>query len=179
MAPRGGQQVRRAAANTAKVLAVVFIAWMWFFAFVLAPRESANNIKDKAWSTRAEARCTVAFNERVGLADLSRIDPKDKAAVLHKADIIQRATDSLENMLQSLAADTPSTAKGRELVPEWIKDYRTYLQDRRDYVATLRTGTLVEFSESLVEGIPITERLGKFARENHMDACQPPRDLQA
>ena len=171
--------MKRIAANTAKVLAVVFIAWMWFFAFVLAPRESANNIKDEAWSLRAEATCRKAFDERVSLADLSRIDPQDQAAVMHKAEIIATANESLVRMLDALAADSPSSAKGRELVPEWIKDYRTYLQDRRDYVATLRTGTLVEFSESLVEGIPITERLGKFARENHMDACQPPRDLQA
>lgn len=171
--------MKRIAANTAKALAVLFIAWMWFFAFVLAPRESANNIKDEAWSGRSEATCREAFDERVSLADLSRINPKDRAAVLRKAEIIAKATDSLEKMLDSLAADAPSTAKGRELVPEWVNDYRTYLQDRRDYVDTLRTGELVEFSESLVEGIPITERLGKFARENHMDSCQPPRDLQA
>ena len=64
-------------------------------------------------------------------------------------------------------------------MPEWIADYRIYVKDRRDYTAGMRTGTLDEFSESIVEGIPITERLGKFARENHMPACQPPRDLQA
>jgi hypothetical protein len=63
-------------------------------------------------------------------------------------------------------------------VPEWINDFRTYVKDRRDYADQMRSGKLTEFSESIVEGIPITERLGKFARENHMPACQPPRDLQ-
>ena len=64
-------------------------------------------------------------------------------------------------------------------MPEWINDFRTYVKDRRDYADQMRSGKLTEFSESIVEGIPITERLGKFARENHMPACQPPRDLQA
>ena len=171
--------MKQLAANTAKVLAVAFIAFMWFYAFVLAPRESANNIKDSAWSARAEERCAAAFSQRVAMADLSRLDPSDIAAVKKKADIVDAATDTIEDTLTALAADSPGTAKGRELVPEWISDFRVYVKDRRDYAAVLRTGKLVEFSESLVEGIPITERLGKFARENHMDSCQPPRDLQA
>jgi len=64
-------------------------------------------------------------------------------------------------------------------VPEWISDYRTYIRDRRDYADTLRAGSIVEFSESIEEGVPISERLAKFARENEMRSCQPPRDLQA
>lgn len=162
-----------------KVVAAAFVVFMWFYAFVLAPRESANNINDKAWSERSEATCRAAADYRTGLADLSKIDPKDRSALATKADIIDKATDSVERTLDALAADRPSTAKGRELVPEWIADFRTYVRDRRDYTANLRAGTLVEFSESLVEGLPITERLGKFARENHMPTCQPPRDLQA
>lgn len=179
MATGAGCIVRNRIATGAKILAVVFMAWMWFYAFVIASRESANNIHDKAWSARAEQVCRKAFDERTSLADLSRLDPQDTASVLKKADITARATDTLQTMLDTLAGDMPSTDKGRELVPEWITDYRAYLKDRRDYVQTLRKGTLVEFTESLVEGIPITERLGKFARENHMDTCQPPRDLQA
>lgn len=164
---------------TVKVAAGAFIIFMWFYAFVLAPRESANNIHDTAWSERSEATCRRAAEYRTGLADLSKVDPSDTGALATKADIIDKATDSVERTLDALAADTPSTAKGRELVPEWIADFRTYVRDRRDYAETLRSGTLVEFSESLVEGLPVTERLGKFARENHMPTCQPPRDLQA
>lgn len=163
----------------AKIVGALFIVFMWFYAFVLAPRESANNIADKQWSARSEATCKKAADFRTGLADLSKVDPGDTAALSRKADIIDKATDSVEETLDSIAADIPSTAKGKELVPEWIRDFRTYVQDRRDYTAEMRSGTLAEFSESLVEGIPITERLGKFARENHMPTCQPPRDLQS
>ena len=169
----------RSLALAAKIAAGAFIVFMWFYAFVLAPRESANNIADNAWSARSEATCRKAAAYRTGLADLSKIDPNDAGALAKKAGIIDKATDSVEETLDALASDVPSTAKGRELVPEWIRDFRVYVQDRRDYAGQMRAGKLVEFSESIVEGIPITERLGKFARENHMPTCQPPRDLQA
>ena len=179
MAQAGGNRMSRRLARTAQVVAVVFIAWMWFYAFLLAPRESANNIGDKAWSARSESTCTKAAQARGILADLSKIDPKDPAVVKRKGETVDAATDSLDTMLDSIEADIPSTAKGRALVPEWIKDYRTYITDRRDYARSLRTGVISEFSESQVEGIPISERLGKFARENRMASCQPPSDLQA
>ena len=169
----------RSLALAAKIVGAAFIVFMWFYAFVLAPRESANNIADKEWSARSEETCRKAAAFRTGLADMSRIDPSDEGALTKKADIIDKATDSVEDTLDSLVADQPATAKGRELVPEWINDFRTYVKDRRDYADQMRSGKLTEFSESIVEGIPITERLGKFARENHMPACQPPRDLQA
>ncbi|MFM1789687.1 MAG: hypothetical protein RLZZ526_14 [Actinomycetota bacterium] len=169
----------RTVALAVKILGGAFIVFMWFYAYVLAPRESANNIDDRDWSARSEATCARAAEYRTGLADMSRIDPGDASALRKKADIIDLATDSVVQVLDSIAADTPSTAKGRELVPEWIKDFRVYVEDRRDYTSRMRAGNLVEFSESIVEGIPITERLGKFARENFMPACQPPRDLQS
>lgn len=167
------------AARLAKILAVAFIAWMWFFAFVLADRESANNINDGEWAARSQATCSAAQAERARLADLNRIDPKDPAVVRRKGEIIDLATDTIETALGKIARDTPATAKGRELVPEWLADYRTYIRNRREYAASLRTGRISEFSESQLEGIPISEKIGKFARENRMPACQPPRDLQA
>lgn len=166
-------------ARIAKTAAVVFIAFMWFYAFVLAPRESANNIDDPAWSARSEEACLRARDTRTGLADLSKIDPNDPATVRRKGEIVDKATDSLEDAIDAIEKDTPATAKGMALAPEWIRDYRTYISDRRDYARSLRTGRISEFSETQVEGIPISERLGKFARENRMPACQPPRDLQA
>lgn len=179
MATTRGTTVRKWLGRSAKYAAVGFIVWMWFFAFVLASRESANNIKDPAWSDRAEATCATAKAARGSLADLSRIDPKDPAVVRRKAQIVDQATDTIEATLDALAKDPPSTDKGKELVPEWIRDYRSYVRDRREYAASLRTGVISEFSESQIEGIPISEKLGKFARENHMPSCQPPRDLQA
>lgn len=166
-------------ARAVKLGVSLLIAAMWFYAFVLAPRESFNNVADPAWSARSEVTCRAARDAISELADMQRIDPGDPAVLRTKADIIDRATDALEKSINSVAADAPSTEKGRALAPMWIADWRRYIQDRREYAATVRSGRLVEFAESQVEGVPISERLAKFARENRMKSCQPPRDLQA
>jgi hypothetical protein len=108
---------------------------------------------------------------------MNRIDEDDPQTLLVRADLVDRATDSLEQMLKDNEADPPSTEKGLALVPKWIADYRIYIEDRRDYANELRTGQLTTFSETLVEDVPVSERIGKFARENEMRACQAPFDL--
>lgn len=154
------------------------IAAMWVYAFLFAPRESINRIKDTAWMTRSEARCAAAEDERFALADNSPMDPNDVVALRRKADIVDKATDSLERAIDDIEADIPSDPKGRAIVPKWIADYRVYVRDRRDFAAALRTADRRPyFSETEIEGVPISERIGKFARENDMKSCQPPSDL--
>lgn len=151
---------------------------MWVYAFGFAPRESINRIYDDAWKARAEAHCQKAEDERFALQDLSKMDPNDTTALKKKADLVEIATDSLERAINKIAADSPADAKGKDLVPLWISDYRKYIQNRRDFIEALRTATRRPFfSETEVEGVPISERIGKFARENDMKTCQPPLDL--
>lgn len=151
---------------------------MWVYAFGFAPRESINKIGDDAWKVRAEAHCQKAEDDRFALQDLTEMDPNDPAALRKKADIVDIATDSLEKAIDKIALDSPSDDKGKALVPKWISDYRQYIKNRRDFAETLRTATRRPyFSETEVEGVPISERIGKFARENDMKTCQPPLDL--
>ena len=102
----------------------------------------------------------------------------DPRALKAKAKLVDAATDALEKAIDLIAADTPNDAKGRELVPKWIADYRTYITDRRAFAVALNTATVRPyFAESEVEGVPISERISKFARENDMKTCQTPYDL--
>jgi hypothetical protein len=106
------------------------------------------------------------------------MNPEDVDALKKKADIVEKATDSLERAIDKIAQDTPSDDKGKELVPQWISDYRKYIENRRDFITALRTSDRRPFfAETEVEGVPISERIGKFARENDMKTCQPPLDL--
>jgi Zn-dependent oligopeptidase len=151
---------------------------MWVYAFGFASRESFNRIDYDAWKIRSEARCLVAENERFALQDLGKMNANDTAALKQKADIVDKATDSLERAINDIAQDRPTDAKGQELVPQWISDYRIYIQNRRQFSDKLRSAsTRPYFSETEVEGVPISERIGKFARENDMRTCQPPLDL--
>lgn len=160
------------------VTACVLIAAMWVYAFGFAPRESINRIGDTEWMARAEARCLVAENERFELENLERMDPNDPIALRAKADIVEVATNSLERAIDDIAADPPSDDKGIAIVPLWIADYRTYIEDRRAFIEELRTADRRPFfAETEIEGVPVSERINKFARENDMRTCQAPYDL--
>ncbi len=151
---------------------------MWVYAFGFASRESANRIKDTAWMARAQAHCKTAEDQRFSMQDMSKMDPTDMNALKLKSEIVDRATTSLETAINLIAADRLTDAKGQSLVPLWIADYRIYIQDRRDFAVKLRTvSKRPYFSESVIEGVPISEKIGKFARENSMKTCQPPYDL--
>ncbi len=151
---------------------------MWVYAFGFSSRESINRIGDDAWKARAEAHCKTAQQERLALEDLTEMDPEDRQALRKKADLVAKATDSMEAAIDRIAADVPSDEKGRAIVPQWIAEYRIYIQNRREFVDQLRVADRRPyFSEKDVEGVPITERLRKFARENDMRSCQPPFDL--
>jgi hypothetical protein len=53
-----------------------------------------------------------------------------------------------------------------------------YIENRRLFAQELMTSkTRPYFAETEIEGVPVSERLGKFARENKMKSCQPPLDL--
>lgn len=156
----------------------VLIAGMWVYAFGFAPRESFNKINDSAWQARAQAHCKTAENIRFSFEDLTPMKADDPLALQAKAKLVEAATDALEKAIDLIAADKPADAKGQELVPRWIADYRTYITDRRAFAIALQTATVRPyFAESEVEGVPISERISKFARENDMKTCQTPYDL--
>ena len=156
----------------------LLIAGMWVYAFGFAPRESFNKIYDTSWQARSQARCKAAENIRFSFEDLTPMRPDDPLALKAKATVVDAATDALEDAIDLIAADKPSDAKGQELVPAWIADYRIYISDRRAFAVALRTATTRPyFAESDIEGVPVSERINKFARENDMKTCQAPYDL--
>ena len=156
----------------------ILIGAMWVYAFGFASRESMNRIGDESWMARSEARCLIAENDRFAMENLNRLDPTSRADLNKKADIVTIATDSLEAAIDDIEADVPSDPKGKEIVLKWIREYRIYLEDRRDFIEALRTAERRPyFAETEIEGVPVSERIGKFARENDMRTCQPPLDL--
>lgn len=161
------------------VLVCALLAAMWVYAFGFAPRESINRVNDREWSKRAESFCREAALDRTELTDLTKLDVDDPAAVARRAELIDLATDTLERALDRIAAAPPADDKGREIAPLWIADYRQYLDDRREYADEIRSGDVKSFTESQVDGLPISEKIETFARANEMNSCIPPYDLSA
>ena len=155
---------------------VVGFAAFWIWALFFASKESINKIGDRAWAERAEGICAAADVRREALADLRIVDEDDPAMVAERGDLFDRATDIVEQMLDDLVAVAPTDPKGAELVPLWESDYRTYIEDRRQFADVLRTGANEPFTETAVDGIPISEKLTVFAADNEMPSCAPPID---
>lgn len=150
---------------------------MWLYAFVFASREAVNKIGDSGWQQRAESLCAAALLKRLELADFRLIEDSGPDALRQRADIIDKATDTLEEMVTSIASVPPTDAKGLALVPQWIADYKTYVQDRRDYADVLRSGVNEPFSETMVDGLPLSEKISTFAADNRAPSCKAPIDL--
>ena len=162
----------------ALVVGLACFAAFWTWALFFASKEPVNRIDDRAWAARAEAVCVTADRQRLELADFRTMEDADAALVNERADIVDRATDILERMLNDVVAETPTDAKGQDLVPQWEADYRTYIADRRAFTADLReSGENLPFYETQISGIPVSEKLEVFAADNEMATCAPPRDL--
>lgn len=152
-------------------------AAFWVWALFFASKEAVNKIDDRTWAARAEAICAAADVEREALADFRRIDDDDPAMVAERAGLVDAATDVVEAMLDDVVAVAPTDAKGQAIVPRWEQDYRTYLMDRRRYADELRAGRNIAFTETAVDGIPVSDKLATFAGDNEMPSCAPPIDL--
>jgi hypothetical protein len=148
---------------------------MWIYAFFFSSRESINKIGDGAWAARAQEICMDAKAQLMELADYSLID--DEADLAQRAEIVVAANGILSRMVDDIAAARPDDPKGQALVPLWLADYRTHLDDRIDHAAALTAGENPPFAETQVDGLPLSEKIATFANDNRMPACAPPRDL--
>jgi hypothetical protein len=71
----------------------------------------------------------------------------------------------------------PSDEKGISIVGLWLDDYEIYIADRRSFADDLRAGINLQFSETPIKGLPISEKIATFAADNEMSFCKPPLDL--
>ena len=148
-------------------LALFVSFWTW--ALFFASKEAVNKIEDRDWAARAEAICAPVK------AELRALERQASPDLGVRADLVDQSTDILARMIDSIDAIPPTDPKGRAIVPAWIADYRTLLQDRYDYADQLRRGVDGPFTEAARNGVPITEPLETFAGDNEMKSCSPPR----
>jgi hypothetical protein len=169
--------MKRIALTSTFIVVFALMGAMWVYALFFASKEVVNEIADRAWTERAESICKDAATQRIALADFRPITDAGAQALIERAKIVDIATDTLDQMLNQLEVTKPSDAKGQAIIPLWINDYRKYIVDRRAYADQLRMGSNVPFGESIVMGIPLSEKLSTFAADNFMKSCKPPMDL--
>ncbi|MGA0878512.1 MAG: hypothetical protein ACO3SP_05275 [Ilumatobacteraceae bacterium] len=173
-APAWRRRVVRYLLTTISVGIAVF--WIWAFFFPQS-KQSVAKLVDEQWSQRAQGLCREANVARDELADLRRIDDVGEGALTARADIIDRATDIIERMVDDVTAATPTGPDDVVIMNTWAEYYRQWIADRRIYADVLREGRNPPFAESMVDGSPISEYLNDFTIANRMKACSAPTDL--
>lgn len=148
--------------------AVGFVSF-WVWALFFASKEAVNRVDDRAWAERAEATCADYD------VQIRALEAQASTDLVVRADLVVQSTDLLSAMLDDITAVPPTDDKGKAIVPAWEADYRTLLDDRYRYADELRSGQDGPFTETAVEGVPITERIETFAGDNDMPSCAPPR----
>jgi hypothetical protein len=171
------KNMKRNVGRAVIAVAISLIFAMWVYALFFASKEVANEIADQEWTKRAELICKEAAKERIELADFRPLNEAGANALEERATLVDLATDTLDRMIEQLERTSPTDPKGQELIPLWMSDYKTYIADRRAYADELRLGINVPFGESILMGIPLSEKIATFAADNAMASCKPPMDL--
>ena len=164
------------------VLCCAVVASMWIYYFFFATDEGVYQLQDKSWRVAAEQVCSAASAEREALTDTSDgyiANPTDEQMV-QRADIVDKATDILERMLDDLVAIPVDNEDDATRVEFFAENYRIVLADRRRYTASLRRFELVPYSETVVGGGPVTNVVLDFTagvKGNDVPECSPPGEL--
>ena len=150
---------------------------MWIYALFFASKDSVNKFGDRDWAATAQARCLLAREERAQLSDYRIVNQLGIDVLKERADLIDMATDTIERFIVEFRASLPTDPKGIEIVGLWLDDYEIYINDRRDFANDLRIDVNTQFTETPLDGLPISEKIATFAADNEMSYCKPPIDL--
>ncbi|GBL21720.1 hypothetical protein EMGBS4_17800 [Acidimicrobiaceae bacterium] len=159
------------------VVVIALITSMWVYGLFFASKQVVNKFEDTQWAVRAQARCLIAEQQRIELADYRLVDNLGSDAIAQRASLVDKATDTIESFVEEFRKSLPSDPKGIAIVTLWLDDYEIYIADRRSFADDLRNGINLQFSETPIKGLPISEKISTFAADNRMSNCKPPLDL--
>jgi hypothetical protein len=161
------------------ILICALIAAMWVYAFIFAPKQGVYFVTEKAWRASAEQICARAEQQRLALVDTAQgyISNPTHEQMTQRADIVDKATDTIEDMINDVEALPLAGSDDRERVTIFVKYYREIIGDRRAYTARLRAFDLEPYRETLVNGSPVTNTVIDFTTGNAIPHCMPPGEL--
>jgi hypothetical protein len=164
------------------VVLCLLTAGMWVYYFFFASDKGIYQLDDKNWRVQAKPVCVTAYNDMLALTDTRGgfISNPTAAQMRQRADIVDRATDIVEAMLDHIVAIPVATDRDRQLLQVFADNYRIVIKDRRRYASSLRAGHLVKYSETLVAGGPVSNVVLDFTagvKGNDVPDCSPPSEL--
>lgn len=168
--PRRGWTVGRV------MTVLVVLALIGFWAWILsgAPRRaSPDRLSNRNLVAASARRCRAARQ----VIDALPSAPESKTAV-ERAAVVDQATDELDRLVADLTKKTPPSGADAVRFKGWLKEWRLYLQDRRQYTAKLRVNERSQFLlNENPAGDSIDRSIQAFADVNDMPVCATPGDV--
>ena len=177
MAPRHSWVARVLLIGICAVLAA-----MWVYYFFFASDRGVYQLQDTSWREQASPICVAAQAERTALTDTSAgyITNPTPEQMVQRADIVDRATDIVEQMLNEIVAIPVDNDDDRLRLDTFEENYRIVIDDRRRYTAKLRELKLGPYTETIVGGGPVSNVVLDFTagvKGNDVPECSPPGEL--
>ncbi len=159
--------------RVAVVVLVLGLVLMWIYALWF-PHDVPGRLANPAFAHAAQPICQARMDRIAALP--KSIETPDAAS---RADVVDRGTAEIEQMVTELRAVVPASGPEREITTQWIDDYATYARDRREYTAELRRDPTTRFAvtQSDRDKKQITYAIDHFAQVNPMPACVTPGDV--
>jgi hypothetical protein len=158
--------------RVAIVVILAGVAALWGYALTRQPQPPPDRLDDAAFAARAEEVCASNAAARDALPQAFQADDP-----LERADVVEQANAELDVMLTTLRADLPAADRDRSMLDEWLNDWSTYVENRRDYVERLRAEGDARIFVTEKDGRQITVAIDRFAEVNHMASCRTPKDI--
>ena len=164
------------------VAGCALMASMWIYYFFFASEEGVYQMQDPSWRATAQPICKAAQDERNALEDTTGgfIENPTVEQMIQRAEIVTKATDIVEDMLNRIVAIPVNNEKDQIRLQVFDENYRLIIADRRRYAASLAEGTLVPYTETVVGGGPVSNVVLDFTagvKGNEVPECSPPGEL--
>ncbi len=164
--------------SLARVAVVAFILcsalfWIWALS-PLAPSGNADRLDDRAFPEAADEICERYQAEIDALPRAFEVESPAERAV-----DVAAGTELTRQMIAELESIPRPTGDDARIVELWFTDWQQYVEDRMSYEQRLVDNDPdddLRFLLTLVDDVPVDDRIGNFARVNDMDACEIPGD---
>ena len=164
------------------ILVCAALTAMWVYYFVFASDIGVYQLQDTSWRAKASLICVAAQDQRGELVDTTGgyISNPTPEQFMQRADVVDQATDIIEQMLNDIVAIPVNNADDRLRLATFEENYRIVIADRRRYTATLRELKLQPYNETVVGGGPVSNVVLDFTagvKGNDVPECSPPGEL--
>jgi len=156
------------------VVTMVAIAVFWAVVFLGIPKkENPDRLDDRAFVERTITRCDGLLEDLGELPNAAFVE-----SATDRADVLDDATDLVEAMVDAIEADAPTTGDDAISLDGWIGDWRTYIENRRDYADRLRVDPEARLLlDQSLGGDSVDKPIEVFADVNDMPTCATPGDV--